>query len=133
MTKEEFKSIPKIEKAIEYKREQLRELRAMMITIPGLQISEKVQTSTVNKSMKIVDAALDLQDKLHADCIKLLKLKDDAYDLIRTLDGTERLLMELRYINGYKWPKIAEELNYSYRNTTRLHVLILQKLFPENK
>lgn len=132
MTKEEFKTIPKIEKAIKYKQEQLYQIRAMMISVPSLETKEKVQTSPMNKSMSVVDEAVDLERKLHEDCILLLKLKNEAYDLIRTLEGKERLLMELRYINGCKWIEIAKKMNYNYRHVTKMHGEILSKLFDKS-
>ncbi len=41
--------------------------------------------------------------------------------------GLESIL-RLHYINGMSWEKVAVKMNYSYRHTTRLHGIALQKL-----
>ena len=133
MTKEQLKNVPRIEKNIKRKKRQLDEVRELMYCVPALSGDEKVQTSTMDSSMSKVDAALDLERKLHEDCLKLLKLKGEAYDIIREInDDRERELMELRYIDGLRWEKIALEMHYSYRWVTRLHGRILKKLFPND-
>ena len=133
MTKEQLKSIPRIEKSIKRKKRQLLEIREIMYCVPALSNDEKVQMSVVNRGMSVVDSALDLEQKLHEDCVKLLNLKNEAYDIIRDIkDDRERELMELRYIDGLRWEKIALEMNYSHRWVTRLHGRILAKLFPND-
>ncbi len=36
-------------------------------------------------------------------------------------DGTLRLLMEYRYLNGMTWEEVAVKMNYNYRWVLRLH------------
>ena len=129
MTKDELKEIPRIEKRIRQKQEQIEILKALEISVPALNSSEKVQSTVVNRSMDQTVKRLDLEDMLHEDCTRLLRLKDEAYSLIRGLSGAERELMELRYISGYTWERIAVEMSYSYRHIVRLHGKILQKLY----
>lgn len=48
--------------------------------------------------------------------------------VIETLESTERTLMRLRYIDGYKWERVAVEIGYSWQQTHRIHAAALEKL-----
>ena len=128
MTKEELREIPNIEKIIEDKKEQLVNLKAMAMGIPSIKPKIKVQESTSNKSMAIVAEAVDLEREIEKDIIKLIKMRKKAYYMLDKLSGTERRLMELRYVNGYKWRVIAEKLSYSLQHVHRIHKRILARL-----
>ena len=47
--------------------------------------------------------------------------------VIETLESTERTLMRLRYIDGYKWERVAVEIGYSWQQTHRIHAAALEK------
>lgn len=129
MTREELKTIPRIEKLIKYKKEQLEELQELATCVPALNQNEKVQTTVIDRGMSQVDKLIDLELKIKEDQRKLVNLKAEAYDIIRELKGAERELMELRYINGKRFEEIATEMNRSYRHVIRLHGRILSKIF----
>lgn len=129
MTREELKTIPRIEKLIKYKKEQLEELRELATCVPALNQNEKVQTTIIDRGMPQIDRLIDLDFKIREDQRKLINLKAEAYDIIRELKGAERELMELRYINGKRFEEIATEMNRSYRHVIRLHGKILEKIF----
>ena len=128
MTKEELREIPNIEKIIEDKKEQLVNLKAMAMGIPSIKPKIKVQESTSNKSMAIVAEAVDLEREIEKDIIKLIKMRKKAYYMLDKLSGTERRLMELRYVNGYTWEVVAEKMEMSVRHVYRIHGRILKKL-----
>ncbi|MFR5263376.1 MAG: sigma factor-like helix-turn-helix DNA-binding protein [Christensenellales bacterium] len=130
MTKDDLKKIPMIERAIEEKRIMLKEIREVMYYNPALSANERVQTSVTNRSMNKVDAAVDLERVIHEDCLKLIELKCDAYNLIRGIeDPLYRELMELRYINGLTWREIAEKIGKTERRAHQMHGEILLKIF----
>lgn len=67
--------------------------------------------------------------------IRLLYKKDEISreleyieDIIKDLESIERILMRERYINGKEWEKICVIINYSWRQTHRLHSKILDEL-----
>ena len=128
MTKEELREIPNIEKIIEDKKEQLVNLKAMAMGIPSTKPKIKVQESTSNKSMAIIAEAVDLEREIEKDIIKLIKMRKKAYYMLDKLSGTERRLMELRYVNGYTWEVVAEKMEMSVRHVYRIHGRILKKL-----
>ena len=75
-------------------------------------------------------------DKLGAAVAKLVDAESRVSDGLEMLEATERevigtidkitdgtlhTLLYERYINGKTWEQIAVALNYSYRQTTRMH------------
>ncbi len=70
----------------------------------------------------------DLQTVLNERIDALIDLRLAIEAALFALPADERLLMRYRYIDGMRWEQIAVELNYSYRHTTRLHGMILQKM-----
>ncbi len=43
-------------------------------------------------------------------------------------DPTERLLLRLRYIEGYSWTRVARAIHYSRAQTMRIHARALRRL-----
>ena len=43
-------------------------------------------------------------------------------------NATERIIMRLRYIEGYKWEKVCVETNYSWEGIHKIHRKILKKI-----
>lgn len=67
---------------------------------------------------RLVDAESRVSDELEV-------LEATEREVIGTIDkitdGTLHTLLYERYINGKTWEQIAVALNYSYRQTTRMH------------
>lgn len=66
----------------------------------------------------IIDLKADLvtQAKTMKAEQQIVQVVIDAVD-----DPDQRHLLRLRYINGYKWERVAVEMNYSFRHTLRIH------------
>ena len=129
MTREEFREIPNFEKKIADKKEQLDHLRALAMGVSAIAPKVKVQESVSNeRSMLPITEAVDLEREISQDIERLIKLRHRAYYLIQRLKGTERWLMELRYVNGYTWEVVAEKMEMSVRHVYRIHGRILKKL-----
>lgn len=80
----------------------------------GTGASDKVQ-STVEKLGA-------LEKKIDSKIDEWYEAKLNIEKAIHTVESdTLRLLLRYRYINGWTWEKIAVEMNYAYRNVTRLH------------
>ena len=60
---------------------------------------------------------------------QLLSYKTRIQAMINKLPGyTERMVMEMRYINFMKWEELAEELSFSLRSVMRIHSKALEML-----
>ena len=85
--------------------------------------------SDMPKGTKESDKVQSTVEKLEEHERKIDVKIDDWYEAklniekaIHTVESdTLRLLLRYRYINGWTWEKIAVEMNYAYRNVTRLH------------
>jgi len=59
---------------------------------------------------------------------KLLIQQKRIEEAIESLPANERLLMRYRYIDGMEWVDVAANMNYSWRQTHRMHARALEKL-----
>lgn len=131
MLKAELKKIPYIERRIRHKRELIEELMALASGTTVAVHGEKIQTSRqADRMAEYVIKAADIAKQIELDLNRLLALQADAIALFDFLPPIEQELMELRYLNGYTWERIAVEMHYSFRQVLRLHGEILLKLFP---
>ena len=90
--------------------------------------SEKVQTSKINATEGKYAAYADYIAGIKKRTAELYEVKAEILRAINKVDnGTYRLLLTLRYIRFMTWERIAEEMNYSYRQTLRIHGYSLLK------
>ena len=74
--------------------------------------------------------------KLRALAIQLDEISDNLAGEIGAMwaaidglsDPTAQAVLEMRYILGWTWPRIASELNYSERQAQRIHNRAMEKL-----
>ncbi|MBE5875660.1 MAG: hypothetical protein E7290_02080 [Lachnospiraceae bacterium] len=136
------------EKKKEYLNQYLECIRAVR-RIEG-QI-EELRINAMCPSMHISDMPRanagqgDLSDyivKEHAligEMIRLRYKRIETYtDIFRRIEmiekEDEREVLTLRYIRGYKWEKIASDINMSWRNMHRIHARALESFqLPEAK
>ena len=132
MTRDELRQIPVMQRALNRKIERLEILREQATSVPAVDTSkDKVQTSTENRSMAIVDTFVDLDTEIHDDFDDLDRQRLKAAALIDSADITseEKKIMSLRYVNGLYWRDVAFIMNYSQAYIQRWHSVILEKLF----
>lgn len=109
-----------IREEIAYWESRAQKVTASWSAVPGGgKGSDKVQTGAI----KVVE----LRDSLMGKIEELAAVRAEIERAIGTVqDDTQRRLLRLRYIKGMTWERIAVEMNYSYRNTTRLHGFALE-------
>ena len=103
--------------------DHLDELRAMAERItPNYGSSGGGTHQTGDKLGAAVARLVDAESRV-SDELELLEATER--EVIGTIDkitdGTLHTLLYERYINGKTWEQIAVALNYSYRQTTRMH------------
>ncbi len=77
----------------------------------------------------IINRIIDLEREMDDDIDKMLTLKQEIMDLINGIsEDRERLLMQLRYLDGQQFEFICGEMGYSWSNVHRLHRRALNKL-----
>jgi DNA-directed RNA polymerase specialized sigma24 family protein len=83
---------------------------------------------------KIVETAaiaiVDLQGEIEEQIYGLIAIQREISAAIQELvpDNTQRLLLEMRYVNQLKWEEIAVRMNYAFRSVHKLHNRTCRKL-----
>lgn len=90
---------------------------------------EKVQTSAQNSTESKYIAYAEYESEIDRRIDELYEVKKEILWAIKKVEnGTYRLLLTLRYIRFMTWEQVAEEMNYSYRQTLRIHGKSLRKI-----
>ena len=75
------------------------------------------------------DKLIELERRVNARIRDLCALKHAAMDAIdRVEDARQREVLELYYIDGYKWEQVAERMGLDDRQVFRLHGRALQRI-----
>ena len=122
-TKEYLCQISRLDRMINNKLSEISQLRELAMSVSAVKNEERVQT-TPNFD-KIGTAYCKIEEMEE----KLDKLIDEFVDkknlIISQIDKIENEtyyeILFARYIEKKTFEKIADEMNYSFRNTTRLH------------
>lgn len=80
----------------------------------------------------IVEQRSALYSRYLRKCEELDRALSEIESLIDQLDSRERVLMRHRYIDGMEWEKVCVVMNYSWRQTHRIHNQALEALL-QNK
>ena len=122
-TKTYLQQISRLDRMINNKLSEISQLRELAMSVSAVKNEERVQT-TPNFD-KIGTAYCKIEEMEE----KLDKLIDEFVDkknlIISQIDKIENEtyyeILFARYIEKKTFEKIADEMNYSFRNTTRLH------------
>jgi DNA-directed RNA polymerase specialized sigma subunit len=132
ITKQQLKSIPLLDARIDSKIAQARELREKALCVQSTSTTaDRVQSSRHPDPMVIVDKLVDAEAAITAEIDQLVDLRTEAATLFKSLPERDCLLMELRYLEGLTWEKVAERMTYGIRQVLRIHGDILISLFPD--
>ena len=75
-----------------------------------------------------VAAIVELKDEINEQLAVLYRKEREIRRAIKGLESRERILMELKYIEGLRWEEVAVEMNYSWQHIHRLHAECLERL-----
>lgn len=80
------------------------------------------QAFLTDKQSELIIKKLEIEDELNKRYLNaLIKLKSIEKAISTLTDPLERTILRYRYIQGLKWTEICIELNYSWKQTHRLH------------
>ena len=104
---------------IDTKLDELSQLRAKATRVSPTAMFDKngdISDRVGRTAAKIVD----LESKIGEEVSELSALRAE---ITATIDKIEkpnlRTLLKMRYINGWKWEKVALQMNYSFANVTQ--------------
>jgi DNA-directed RNA polymerase specialized sigma subunit len=119
---------------IRSKLEQLNQLRSLVEkTTTTLSLTPK-GTGDGNQLENIMVKLIDSENEIKDEIVELLDTEANVKEMINQLERADlRVVLELRYLCNYSWPKIAEEMSCDRRQATRLHGLALAALEEKGK
>lgn len=138
-TKRYLKQIIRLQKSIEYRKEQLEELRELSTSIGSFDYSKDIVDTTPTgdgmekKIIKIADLEADLTRKI----ILYTAKKNQIIEEIESLEEPKyvEILMKM-YVEDKSLEEVAVEMAYSYDRVRHLHGLALvefEKIKEEKK
>jgi DNA-directed RNA polymerase specialized sigma24 family protein len=92
--------------------------------LDGMPRSPGVSNPTERAALNHMALVKKCEAKLEALTAALEKIED----MIEGLEPVERRLVRLHYVEGRTWERVCEKINYSWRQTHRIHGRVLEKL-----
>lgn len=128
-TKQYLNQISRIDRMIKNKLLEISQLRELSMSVSAITNDERVQTTPnfdkIGTSYAKID---DMERNLDGMIDEYVNKKNEIISQIDSMD--DEIHYEIlfgRYIEKKTFEKIAADINYSFRNTTRLHGKALQE------
>lgn len=122
-TKEYLMQISRMDRMIKNKLSEIAQLRELSCSISAVQSEDRVQTTPNFDKIGTSYAKIDEMER-NLDRI-IDEYIDRKNEIIAQIDSMENEIyyniLFARYVEKKTFEKIASEINYSFRNTTRLH------------
>lgn len=114
--------IKNVTKRIDRKRERLTRLRSRL-TGTAIEMSDMPKGGGRQDSMQIgVGAVLELQESIASDVNTLAEMQAVLSEVIASAKKEEhREVLELRYVDGLAWKRIARKMHYTEDGIYKLH------------
>ena len=127
--KEYLSQARRLENQINSKLQQLSRYRSLATKVTSV-LSTEPHSSNRNKSP--MESALikliDFENEIDSDIYRLIEIKKEISNFIISFDEANYIvLLELRYLSGLTWCKIAETMGFDLRWTYRLHRKALEQ------
>lgn len=77
------------------------------------------------------DKLVEIDGNIDQRIDQLIQIRQEIFQTIQMIDDSRyRQILESRYIAGWTWERIAVSINYSYKQTIRLHGFALRAIEP---
>lgn len=118
-----------------YQRE-VDELKSLALSLPSQNASTGTVTTSKDNSAsytRIVEKAVALESKIARKIEDYITLKNEIHSVIEAVENNdEKLCLRYRYIELMTWEQIAQKMNFSVMQVTRIHGQALKKIvIPE--
>ena len=132
MTKDRLRNYVNIKREAEQIKRQMEEIEAALY-YPKIQrlTSMPSAPSAGNYQEDLAIHHIELQEKYRAKLGALAEEQLAIETAIERLEPTARMLLRYRYLDGLKWEEVCVRMNYSWRQTHRLHGEALRQLKEE--
>lgn len=109
--------------------DELHRLETLMAAPSGSNWDGMPRGSDVSNPVEnMAHRHIKLEQLYRTKLADLTAAQKDIEHLVEGLEPTERCLARFRYINGLRWEDVCDKMNYSWRQTHRIHGRLLDKL-----
>ena len=117
-----------LDRRIDSKLEQLSALKDMATKTTSIMSDDVVShTRNVHSMQDVIAKIIDMQAEINADIDRLVDLKQDIMQVVKTVDDPElQTLLELRYLCFKDWQDIAYSMHFTESNVFKVHSKALQ-------
>jgi DNA-directed RNA polymerase specialized sigma24 family protein len=126
----------RLQQRIRLHQEELGNLRTLAASVgsPGFEEHYNPNRPTDAPFVKTLDKIWEKEKKTNDELCLLLQLRDEIQSVIDQVDNMdERLVLTYRYLKGYTWMQIGDELAADERTIRRWHDRALSHAkVPEN-
>lgn len=127
--KQRLKNYKQLVREIQRLEREIERLEAKATSITQSLELTGVRGSDISDRTMLIDVSIELKDCLKNKVNILNKERLELEEIIDILDDPiERNLIRYRYIYDKKWEEVSCLVNYTYRQTMRIHGKILEKL-----
>lgn len=128
-TKEYLSQISRLNRMIQNKLSDISQLRELSFGISAISNEERVQSTPNHDKLGTAYCKIEaMEEKLNEIVDEYVDKKEMIISQIDNMeDETYYDILFSRYIEKKTFEKIAADMNYSFRNTTRLHGKALQE------
>ena len=122
-TKQYLQQISRLDRMINNKLAEISQLRELAMSVSAVKNEERVQTTPNFDKMGTAYCKIEeMEEKLDKLIDEFVNKKNLIISQIDKIENeTYYEILFARYIEKKTFEKIADEMNYSFRNTTRLH------------
>ena len=130
MTKKEYlQQYKRLDSYIESQVEELEKWRLLATKVTPTYSDMPSGSGGDDKIQSAVEHMDGIRKMLDQSIDEFVKLKTDIQEKLDAVEDISlRMLLKYRYIDGLTFEQIAVNMNYSYRNITRMHGQALQSL-----
>lgn len=129
MTKERLRNYLELKKEREQLQQQLETIEAALYSPKGQRLTGMPSAPSHGNAVEDMAAKhLELMDRYRAKMTELAEEQLVIEKAIEALEPTARMLLRFRYIDGLPWEEVCVRMNYSWRQTHRMHSRALEAL-----
>ena len=125
----------RLNEKINVKQREIDTLRRLATNLSSPTLGDKVTTNCPTEApfVRSINTLVDMEKEIADNIDKFIALRVQIGRVINSVpDDNERLVLHMRYLDGFSWERIAEELSAGISTVRRWHSRGLQHLkIPE--
>jgi len=116
--KDYFMNIRRLNASVKAKAEKIEQIRSQITSIGCIDYSKDIVEGGANQDSigECIAKLVDLENELSKQIKELCELQAEAIQRIDAMPYADyRLILTLRFVNGYTWERCAVDMGFSYQ------------------